>query len=386
MSKNVAIVGLGVVGSGVFDLLKQNKVAGVKSVVDVVKKPNVTTNNFDDVLNDKDVKIVVETVGGVGVAYDYAKKCLQHGKHFITANKKLISEHGEELTNLAYENGVALLYSAACGGGIPFLQNLRNARKMDEIDSFGGILNGTTNFILDKMHREKLSYKVALAKAQQLGYAELDPSSDVCGTDTAYKITLGCMVAYNVFVNVKDMNVYGISTIEDVDVQFAEKHNARVRLCGRAERKGDKISAFVEPVFVAENSIESSILENINHAWYKCKECGTFSFTGQGAGKWPTGSNVVRDILSVQQGDLYFTEKENNSNLKVDNSDEKHKYYVRFKRDNYNAIPEKWIEKKEVDWDYCFVITKEIQLVEINNLLKDRKDYFYAKIGRNVLM
>ena len=297
MSKNVAIVGLGVVGSGVFDLLQQNKVANAKSVVDIVQKPNVTTNNFDDVLNDKDVKIVVETVGGVGVAYDYAKKCLQHGKHFITANKKLISEHGEELTKLAYENGVALLYSAACGGGIPFLQNLRNARKMDEIDSFGGILNGTTNFILDKMHREKLSYKVALAKAQQLGYAELDPSSDVCGTDTAYKITLGCMVAYNVFVNVKDMNVYGISTIEDVDVQFAEKHNARVRLCGRAERKGDKISAFVEPVFVAENSIESSILENVNHAWYQCKNCGTFSFTGQGAGKWPTGSNVVRDIL-----------------------------------------------------------------------------------------
>ena len=386
MSKNVAIVGLGVVGSGVFDLLKQNKVANAKSVVDIVQKPNVTTNNFDDVLNDKDVKIVVETVGGVGVAYDYAKRCLQHGKHFITANKKLISEHGEELTKLAYENGVALLYSAACGGGIPFLQNLRNARKMDEIDSFGGILNGTTNFILDKMHREKLSYKVALAKAQQLGYAELDPSSDVCGTDTAYKITLGCMVAYNVFVNVKDMNIYGISTIEDVDVQFAEKHNAMVRLCGRAERKGDKISAFVEPVLVAENSIESSILENINHAWYKCKNCGTFSFTGQGAGKWPTGSNVVRDILSVQQGDFYFTEKENNSNLKVDNSGEKHKYYVRFKRNNYNAIPEKWIEKKEVDWDYCFVITKEIQLVEINNLLKDRKDYFYAKIGRNVLM
>lgn len=386
MSKNVAIVGLGVVGSGVFDLLKHNKVAGVKSVVDVVQKPNVTTSNFDDVLNDKNVNIVIETVGGVSVAYDYAKKSLKHGKHLITANKKLISEHGEELTNLAYENGVALLYSAACGGGIPFLQNLRNARKMDEIDSFGGILNGTTNFILDKMHREKLSYKVALAKAQQLGYAELDPSSDVSGTDTAYKITLGCMVAYNVFVNVKDMNVYGISTIDDVDVQYAEKHHARVRLCGRAERKGDKISAFVEPVFVAENSIESSILENINHAWYQCKNCGTFSFTGQGAGKWPTGSNVVRDILSVQQGDFYFTKKENNSKLKVDNSGEKHKYYVRFKRDNYNAIPEKWIEKKEVDWDYCFVITKEIQLVEINNLLKDRKDYFYAKIGRNVLI
>lgn len=386
MSVDIAIVGLGVVGSGVFDLLKQNKVAEVKSVMDIVKKQNVTTNNFDDVINDENIKIVVETVGGVEATYDYAKRCLKSGKHFITANKKLISEHGEELTNLAYENGVALLYSAGCGGGIPFLQNLRNARKIDEIESFGGILNGTTNFILDKMHREKLSYKVALTKAQQLGYAELDPSSDVCGFDTAYKITLGCMVAYNIFMNVKDMNVYGISTIDDIDIQYAEKHNARVRLCGRAEREGDKISAFVEPVFVAENSIESSILENINHTWYKCKNCGTFSFTGQGAGKWPTGSNVVRDILSVQQGDFYFTNKKNNSKLKVDNSNEKYKYYIRFKIDDRNVIPEKWIEKKEVDMNYCFVITKEIFLAEINNLLKDEQGYFYAKIGKNVLV
>ena len=385
MCKNVAIVGLGVVGSGVFDLLKSNEVANVKSVMDVVQKPNVTTNDFNDVINDNCVEAVIETVGCVDITYDYAKKCLMKKKHLITANKKLISEHGEELTKLAYENGVALLYSAACGGGIPFLQNLKNARKIDEIESFGGILNGTTNFILDKMHRDKLSYKIAISNAQQLGYAELDPSSDVCGIDTAYKITLGCMVAYNVFVNVKDMNIYGISTIEDIDIQYAEKHNARVRLCGRAERKGDKISAFVEPVFVSAESIESSILENINHTWYKCKNCGTFSFTGQGAGKLPTGGNVVRDILSIQKGEFYFTKKENNGELKVDNSDEKHRYYIRFKGDNCNFIPEEWIGKKEVSGNYCFVITKEVSLVEINNLLKDNKDCFYAKIGKNVI-
>lgn len=385
MKRNVAIVGLGVVGSGVFDLLNQNKMANIIEVMDIVKKPNVTTNNFDDVIKNKDINIVVETVGGVDVVYDYAKKIIKSGKHFVTANKKLISEHGEELTNLAYENSVALLYSAACGGGIPFLQNLKNARQIDEIESFGGILNGTTNFILDKMHREKLTYKLALEEAQKLGYAELDPTSDVSGTDTAYKITLGCLVAYNVYINVKEMNIYGISTINDVDIKYAEKCNAKIRLCGRAERKNNTISVFVEPVFVSNDTIESGILENINHVWYKCKNCGTFSFTGQGAGKWPTGSNVVRDIISVQNGDFYFSKKENNKNLKIDNSNEEHKYYIRLDINNNNFIPEQWIEKKENYNDFCIIITKNIKLAEINNLLKDKKDCFYAKIGRNVL-
>ena len=383
---NIAILGCGVVGGGVYNLCKTSKNVKVLKVLD--KRPikevgRLLTYNIDDVLKNEKITLVVETIGGLHPAYEFAKKVIKSGKHFVTANKMLVGVYGEELLKLAYKHNVGFLYSAGCGGGIPILQNIKHMSNIDDIESVGGILNGTTNFILDKMHSEKIGYLDALKQAQQLGYAENDPSNDVEGKDTAYKITLSCCVAYNIFINIKDMNVYGISTIKDVDIKYAQQHNASIRLCGYIDNENDKISAVVEPVIVADNSMESSILKNLNYAWYKCKNCGTFSFIGQGAGRFPTASNVVRDILSIQNGVYYF----NNKNIKkgkVNNKNIENRYYVRLPKDKQKMINSKFIYKTKEDSKYVYIITKPILLTYIHNLLLGKKDCFFAKIDKNV--
>ena len=379
---NVAILGFGVVGSGVYDLLRDNKNFFISHILDRKNRTNISTSNFDDIINDKEVNIIIEVIGGLNPAYEYAKKTLEAKKHFITANKLLVGTYGKELTELARKNEVGFLYDAACGGGIQFLKNIKNTKNTDKIVALGGILNGTTNFILDKMFKVKTEYNPVLREAQKLGYAEADPTSDVEGLDTARKLILSCFIAFDSFVKIDDMLIYGISNIRKIDINYAKENNFTIKLCCYATcDDNNNISAIVEPVLIKNTEIESIIPKNMNYVWFKGKNSSKLGFYGQGAGKLPTASNVVKDIDLVLRNDLYLT-SEDVKEIKINNDNLKFQYYLRIPEnyeDLYIFLDKKWNYYKQ-DKYYIFETTK-IKSKTIHHMLKNKKDCFFSRIN-----
>ena len=298
---NIAILGLGTIGSGVFELLKARSDIHVKRILDVRAWLDNMTTNLADIVDDSEIDAVVETMGGLHPAYEYALSCINAGKSYITANKFLVSEYAHELSAAARIHGTAFLFSAACGGGIPYLSNLAEARKAQAICELGGILNGTTNYILDKMTTSQTSYDRALSQAQELGYAERDPSSDVDGLDTQRKLALACGVAGGCLIKPNEIPTFGIRNITTEDIQYAAAHDAKIRLTAYAGFGHGAPVAFVIPRMCKNGTLESSISLNLNLAWYTGEHTGTFAFTGQGAGKFPTAANIIRDIYSLMR-------------------------------------------------------------------------------------
>ena len=229
----VSILGHGVVGKGVWEMLKSNPGYEIRNVL--VKKgeksADFMTESFDAVLAD-DSDLVIECMGGIDPAFEFTSKCLEAGKSIISSNKALVAAHGIDLMNIALRKGKAFLFSAACGGAIPILQNLCLARRTDEILWAGGILNGTTNYILDSMDRRNMSFEDALAEAKALGYAEFDPTADISGLDTLRKIMLISMVAYDVLPN-SDYNIEGIQNVTALDFEVAKELGCTIRLVGK---------------------------------------------------------------------------------------------------------------------------------------------------------
>lgn len=299
----VSILGHGIVGKGVWEMLRSNQGYEIRNVL--VKKGEKTasfmTESFETVLED-DSDLVIECMGGIDPAFEFTSKCLEAGKSIISSNKALVAAHGIDLMNIARRNGKAFLFSAACGGAIPILQNLCLARRTDEILWAGGILNGTTNYILDSMDRRGMSFEDALAEAKALGYAEFDPTADISGLDTLRKIMLISMVAYDVLPN-SDYNIEGIQNVSALDFEVAKELGCTIRLvgkCGLAE--SGRLYAYVQPVLCDRDSAYSGIRSNINLARYEGKNSGLMSFMGQGAGRYPTASAILRDVTSVADG------------------------------------------------------------------------------------
>ncbi|MFC2822014.1 MAG: homoserine dehydrogenase [Sphaerochaeta sp.] len=299
----VSILGHGVVGKGVWEMLNANPSYTVRNVL--VKKGEKTApfmvESFDIVLKD-DSSLVIECMGGVDPAFEFTSKSLEAGKSVITSNKALVAAHGIDLMNIAEKKGVSFLFSAACGGAIPILQNLYTARKTDEILWAGGILNGTTNYILDAMDRRNLDFGSALAEAQKLGYAEADPTADISGMDTLRKIMLISMVAYDVLPNT-DFNVEGILNVSALDFETAKSFGRTIRLVGKCGLAASgRLYAYVEPVVCSYSEAYAGICGNTNLAQYMGKNSGIMSFIGQGAGRYPTASAILRDVSSVTDG------------------------------------------------------------------------------------
>ena len=299
----VSILGHGVVGKGVWDMLQGRSEFTVRNVL--VKKGEKTesfmTESFDDVYKD-DSELVIECMGGVDPAFEFASKCIQAGKSFISSNKALVAAHGIELAAMAREKGVSFLFSAACGGAIPILQNLCLARKSDSILWAGGILNGTTNYILDSMDRRGLSFADALSEAKALGYAEADPTADVSGMDTMRKIMLMSMVTYDVLPN-SDYNLEGIQNVSAADFVVARDMGYTIRLMGRCGLSDSgRLYAYVQPVLCSASDLFSGVRKNTNLAQYKGQNSGLMGFSGQGAGRYPTASSILRDVWSVLSG------------------------------------------------------------------------------------
>jgi len=376
----IGLLGMGTIGSGVFEIANSLQGVECKKVLEKRFQAEYITDNIEDIVKDPEISLVVETMGGLHPAYEFAVQVLENKKHFVTANKLLVSVYGPELTALAKANGVGFLYGAACGGGIAYLANLEIARGIDRITALGGILNGTTNYILDSMQSLNVDYAQALSEAQALGYAERDPSSDVDGLDTQRKLILACSVGFDVYLKPEDIPTFGISAVLSADIEWAKANGKVLRLCACAERNADNaVSAYVEPTLVAANAPEAAILSNVNYAWYKGESYGLMSYIGQGAGKLPTAANVLRDVKSIDAGHRFMT-SECCAEAKPDNSAASHAYYVRIAKGE--AFPAEWIAKQSACGEWDVYETLPVSVEAMHAFIADKKNAFIAGIQK----
>ncbi len=340
----VAILGFGTVGVGVYEMLEKcdNLEPGPVLVRAGKEDADFKVSSIEQILNDASVDAVAEVMGGIEPANTYVAKALKAGKHVVTSNKALVAAHGIELAEMARENGVSFLFSAACGGAVPFLHNLAIAAQSDEILSLGGILNGTTNFMLDAMQREGKDYADVLRQAQALGYAEADPTADVSGLDALRKIMLACAAAYNK-LPVDGFAREGIENITAADVADFQARGYTCRLLTSGGRAGESVYAYVEPVLFKANAPECSVVKNFNMAKYNGKNSGLIVLMGQGAGRYPTASAVVRDLCGLGSLEMMLPEC---VRVSADNTGCEHVYYVRVDTAKAGRFPfsEKWTE------------------------------------------
>ena len=306
---SIAILGHGVVGSGVAEVLWRNaqsiaakageKIA-VKRILDLREFPELPyadrfTKNFDDILQDDEIRIVVETMGGLHPAYDYVRACLEHGKSVATSNKELVAEKGDELLAIAKENGLNFLFEASVGGGIPILRPLDQCLAANEVFEIAGILNGTTNFMLTKMIREHMSFDGALSLAQRLGYAERDPSADVGGTDACRKLSILASLAFGKRVPPEEVYTEGITAVTQADVAYAAALGGVIKLVGRVIRTEDRrLYCLVAPMILYKGNLLADVDDVYNGIMVRGDSVGDVVFVGRGAGKLPTAS-AVRD-------------------------------------------------------------------------------------------
>ncbi|MBQ8207848.1 MAG: homoserine dehydrogenase [Clostridia bacterium] len=311
---NVAILGFGVVGSGTAEVIEKNKdVIKTKTGADLVIKhildlrdfpgspfEKLVTHDFNDIINDKEVDIVVEAMGGAHPAYDFSKAALEAGKHVVTSNKLVVAQFGTELLEIAEKNGVRYLFEASVGGGIPIIKPMMSDLAQNRIDGISGILNGTTNYILTQMSENGAEFADALKEAQTKGYAEADPTSDIEGHDAARKIVILAALAYGKLISPDDIHCEGITKIDAKDVKFAEEMDGySIKLIGHAEKVGDKILAFVAPRLIPTANPLHDVSDVFNGILVNCDMLGDAMFYGRGAGKLPTASAVVSDVIDI---------------------------------------------------------------------------------------
>ena len=312
MMAEIAVMGHGVVGSGVMEVLISHKDSiakrakeevHVKHILDLREFPGlpysgIFTKDFNRIVNDPQVKIVVEVMGGLEPAYTYVKACLENGKSVVTSNKELVAQKGAELLALAQKNNLNFLFEASVGGGIPIIRPISQCLAANEMTEIAGILNGTTNFILTKMIREGMAFDDALKLAQQLGYAERDPSADVEGADACRKICILASLAYGTHVYPREVHTEGITKITLEDVAYAEAWGGVIKLIGQVKMlESGKIHIGVCPMFVSRDSQLAGVDDVFNGILVRGDATGDVVFYGKGAGKLPTASAVVADVI-----------------------------------------------------------------------------------------
>ncbi|MTK06365.1 MAG: homoserine dehydrogenase [Hungatella sp.] len=310
---NVAVMGYGTIGSGVVEILEQNKdiiarqtgeTVNVKYILDLREFPGTPiekkiVHDFSVIERDPEVSMVIETMGGLNPAYPFVKASLQAGKHVATSNKALVAAYGTELLKIAEENQVNFLFEASVGGGIPIIRPLYTSLAGEKIEEITGILNGTTNYILTKMDKAGETFEEALSKAQELGYAERNPEADVEGHDTCRKIAILTALASGHEVNYEHIYTEGITNITDVDFRYADALGTSVKLFGSSRISDQGVHAFVAPVMIGKDHPLYSVNDVYNGILVKGNMLGTSMFYGSGAGKLPTASAVVADIIEA---------------------------------------------------------------------------------------
>ncbi|KNF07548.1 homoserine dehydrogenase Hom [Gottschalkia purinilytica] len=409
----IGLLGLGTVGSGVYEIIRDKKDKLKKATgknIEISKilvrdknkdrglniDQSILTENADEIINDPNIDIIVEVMGGIDKAYSYISKSLKNGKHVVTANKAVISLHIDELHNLAKENNKGLLFEASVGGGIPVIKGLKEAIKINDVDNIKGILNGTTNFILSKMCDENLSFDEALDLAHKLGYAEADPTDDVEGYDAARKISILASLAFNTNASISDVMCRGITSISPLDIKNFKLMGLVAKLIGSATIDGNEFSASVEPILVDESAPFASVKDAFNIVSVEGCTVGELQFYGQGAGKDPTANAVVTDIIDIINESYKEYEYICNDSIKSGGTKLfKGNYYMRVSPNNVNEIPKivnnlnkSGLEFKVIESDKDLVlITEQISSDQMEAIMNDldlpQNSYSYLRIESN---
>ncbi len=307
----IAVMGYGVVGSGVVKVLQMNRdhisrksrhgTIDVKYILDIKEindeNAHLVTKDFNDILNDSEVHVVVETMGGLHPAFEFVSACLKAGKSVVTSNKELVAEKGLELLTLARANQVNFVFEASVAGGIPVIRPISGSLNGNEIQEVAGIINGTTNFILTKMIDENMDYNTALKLAQENGYAEKDPTADVEGIDACRKICILSALAFGKHVYPGQVYTQGISKLELKDVEYAGNLGYVIKLLARSKKIGDQISVVVTPALVKKSSMLACVNGVNNAVLVRANAVGEILMYGPGAGMLPTASAVVGDVI-----------------------------------------------------------------------------------------
>lgn len=389
--KNVAVLGFGTVGSGVVEVICENdftQKAGesisVKAILEIREFPDspynkLIVNDYEKILNAPEIDIIVETMGGVNPAYPFTKMALEKGKSVVTSNKELVSIHGAELLRIAKENGVSYLFEASVGGGIPIIRPISNCLAANEITEIMGILNGTTNYILTKMIKNGESFEDALADAQAKGYAERNPAADVEGHDTCRKIAILSALAYGKHIDSTNIKTEGITKITLKDVEYAESFDHVIKLIGSSKKVGDKVYAKVGPLMLPRGHALSEVDGVFNAILVKGSATGDVMFYGKGAGKMPTASAVVADVIDIVKhkgtGAPFWDE----GGELVEDSGDKIKLYIRLKatdkqhtESSVDAVFGK-VKRIESGNDETVFITSALSEAELNSNISKLK-------------
>ncbi len=300
----IAILGYGTVGRGVDQIISEHvdgvEVTHILELPDRLSDPRMTSS-FDEILADEKIELVVECMGGVEPARTYIMAALQSGRHVVTSNKAVVAAHFAEFAAASVASGAGLFVEAAVGGGVPWIASVEKVRRIDEVTSFSGIMNGTTNYIVDAMRRQGAEFDVVLAEAQRLGFAERDPSADIDGIDVLNKTIISASVAFGVACE-KNLPASGIRNLTKADLELFAARGRTVKLLGRGLTSEGRYAAAVEPVAVAADSLEASVPGNFNLLTLDATTVGELKFYGQGAGSLPTGNAIVQDVLDCASG------------------------------------------------------------------------------------
>ncbi len=370
----IGLLGFGTVGRGVYELTGSRKdmyVAWVLCRRELELPDAKVTHHFNDILSDPDVDTVVEAIGGLHPAYEYVKAALEAGKNVATANKALIATFYDELIPLAESKGVFLRCTASVGGGIGWLSELERVRRLETVRKVGGIMNGTCNYILDAMNRDGSTYAEALSQAQELGYAEADPTTDVDGWDTYHKLIVSSNIGFGVSLDKDAIPVAGIRRIRAEDVIRFQKHGFVCKLVSWASQNGDTFSAYVQPTLFPQEFPEATVPTNYNLITLVGNTSGRQSFFGQGAGRYPTAYNVVQDCIDFQNGRGFYCPYGEKKSIV---NDDRYRYYVRGASDSWleSVAKEKWGDA---------LVTEPVSVGAMHRWLRNHPDCFIAALA-----
>ena len=370
----IGLLGFGTVGKGVYELVNNRsdmKVAKVLCRRELTLPDAEVTHDFADILQDDTIDTVVEVIGGLHPAYDYVRAAIEAGKNIITANKAMMATYYDELIPLAESKKVLIRCTAAVGGGIGWLSELQRVRRGETVSRVGGIMNGTCNYILDYMTSQGLDYGDTLRQAQELGYAEADPSTDVDGIDTWHKLIVSANVAFGVSLDRTQVPVAGIAHIDAQDVQNFKDHGLTCKLISTAKAQGGSFSAYVQPTLFHAGEPEAAVPANYNLITLVGNTSGRQSFFGQGAGRYPTAYNVLQDAIDFLSGVGFYGPC--GPKTPVCNEDP-YCYYVKYEAEDT------WLEaNRQETWGRA-VVTKPVTVSAMHTWLKEHPGAFAAAL------
>ena len=370
----IAILGFGTVGSGVYEITKTLENIEVKKVLEKdLSKINIATDNYDEIINDKEIELVVECMGGLHPAYEFIMKALQNKKSVVSANKAVIAKYLDEFLKTARENKVEFRFEASVGGGIPCLAGIQKIRRVENIDKFYGIFNGTSNFILDNMYRFENEFFTTLKNAQELGYAEADPSADIDGYDVTNKVIISFALAYDGFIK-NDFPCFTLRNITKEDIIYFKKQDYIAKYIGEARTKANEYEASVMLNLFPINALEGNVLSNYNIVTVQSHTMGEVKFYGQGAGKLPTANAIIQDILDIQEK-ISFNPISIEKKYTYSSALFKHKYLIRSNEELKGDF-----EKVDKNGNNFYHYTKEISQADLLKLV-DGKDYLVTKVS-----